>query len=119
MSLDSRSADDHTEIDSSVARVVPTKGAIIRTDFAVKTGLRMIATLTHKGAPLPFGTVVTSGENSGIVGDAGQVFLTGMPESGTISAQWGTGSSNQCKGTYTAAELDASTLIPNVSLICG
>lgn len=119
VSLDNHTADDQIEIDSSVSRVVPTNGAIIRTEFAVKTGLRMLATLTHKGTPLPFGTVVTAGENSGIVGDGGQVFLTGMPESGTISAQWGAGSSNQCKGQYTAAEVDKSTLIPNVNLICG
>jgi outer membrane usher protein len=49
-------------------------------------------TLTQtNGQPVPFGAVATLvGENkSFIVGDGGQVYLTGMNNSGTLQLKWG------------------------------
>ncbi|WP_338322733.1 FimD/PapC C-terminal domain-containing protein [Photorhabdus laumondii] len=44
----------------------------------------MLLTLTHHGKPAPFGTTATlegkaTQAGSGIVGDNGQVYLSGMP----------------------------------------
>ncbi|HBC0970916.1 TPA: hypothetical protein IGZ66_004605, partial [Escherichia coli] len=52
---------------------------------------------------VPFGSVVSlKGHNSmaGIVGDNGEVFLTGLPESGMLHVKWGRNDENSCSVIY-------------------
>ena len=91
VALDTSSLDDQTDIDEAVTRVIPTRGAIVRAPFKGHSGSRVLMTLTNHGKPLPFGTLVRANERGGIVGDDGQVYLSGMPEEGTVHAEWGTG----------------------------
>lgn len=98
IAIDTASLDDQTDIDSAVTRVVPTRGAVVKAEFKGHTGSRVLMTLTQAGKPLPFGTIVSAGERGGIVGDDGQVYLSGMPDKGTVSAQWGT--DKQCVADY-------------------
>lgn len=105
--LDVRHLDAHTEIDRAVEQVVPTKGAIVRVDFAARTGARVLMTLSHGGEPLPFGATVTDGRGSGIVGDGGEVYLSGLGREGELRAQWGTGEGQRCTVHY---ELPAKAL---------
>ncbi len=100
VALDTTKLDDRTEIDNAVSRVVPTRGAIVRAEFKARTGLRALITLTHNGKPLPFGTTVTSGDNGSIVGDEGQVFLSGLSPQGILKAKWGAGADQQCTVRY-------------------
>ena len=104
--IDTRALDDQTEVESSVAQVVPTKGAIVKADFAVRQGQRLLLTLIHNGKPLPFGSVVTAGESSGIVGDEGQVYLAGLDNQGKVTASWGEGDSARCSARYQFSERD-------------
>ncbi|WP_431225976.1 FimD/PapC C-terminal domain-containing protein (plasmid) [Serratia sp. L9] len=74
-------------------------------------------TLTRAGAPVPFGTLVTlAGEgheiNSGIVGDAGQVYLSGLPEQGKLTAVWGRGTAQQCQAIFNLDRAQVSTNNP-------
>ncbi|RJF54055.1 fimbrial protein FimD [Serratia inhibens] len=100
VALDPTSLDDFTDIETSVSRVVPTRGAIVRASFKGHSGYRVIFSLNYKGSPLPFGTLVTAGERGGIVGDNGQVYLSGMQDEGIIRAEWGGGKSRQCSLNY-------------------
>jgi outer membrane usher protein len=73
--------------------------------FAPRVGLQALMTLDYQGHPLPFGTIVRvdkgDGEiNTGIMGDAGQVYLSGLPEQGTLTAKWGDTLSQQCRARF-------------------
>lgn len=102
VALDVSQLDDHTDIDNPVTQVVPTRGAVVRAEFAAHTGVHSLMTLTHNGLPLPFGTTVSvEGSNGGLVGDNGQVWLTGLPPHGALKAQWGKGPEQRCTVHYT------------------
>ena len=95
---------DNTDIESSVMNVVPTQGAMVRADFVTHIGARALLTLKQKnGKPVPFGAMVTVSEGSAnsIVGDGGQVYLSGLPQKGALDVVWGNGNNQQCKVTYT------------------
>lgn len=96
--LDVSTLNNHTDIDNPVVSVVPTKGAVVRARFRVHIGAHALITLLHNGKPLPFGTTVSSGSGSGsgLVGDGGQVYLTGLSPHDTLNAKWGSGRDQQC-----------------------
>lgn len=102
VALDVSQLDGRTDIDNPVTHVVPTRGALARADFKALTGRRTMMTLTHNGRLLPFGTTVIStyGISSGIVGDGGQVWLSGLQSQGELKAQWGKGPDQQCRVRY-------------------
>lgn len=96
----------HTDIDDPVANVVPTQGALVEATFKARVGLRGLITLIHDGRPVPFGATVSTveSENASIVGDDGQVYLSGMPLSGKLKVQWGDKPEQQCMVTYSQPE---------------
>lgn len=106
VALTTTSLDNHTDIDEAVTNVVPTKGALVRADFKVHVSVRALLTLTHNGKPLPFGATVSMPENdsAGIVGDDGQVYLSGLPLKGNVKAQWGKSAAEQCQLNYDLPE---------------
>ncbi len=122
VSLDTRSFNDETEAEETVNNVVPNRGAIVKTSFAMRSGKKALITLTRDGKPLPFGTLVTlSGTqeekvSSGIVDDDGQVFMSGLPETGLLIANWGDGPSSMCHANY--AIPDNSSSLIQISAVC-
>jgi outer membrane usher protein len=118
IALDTSSLGDDTDVDSAVVQVVPTRGAIVKAGFKGYTGGRVLMALTYNGKPLPFGTLVTAGERSGIVGDDGQVYLSGMAEEGTARAEWGTGTSQKCNVTYRLPADAASQAVVRINAEC-
>ncbi|WP_440799955.1 fimbrial biogenesis outer membrane usher protein [Serratia marcescens] len=90
------------EITQTDTKVVPTQGAVIPAKFATRIGGRALMTLTRAdGAPVPYGALATlegQGVGAGVVGDDGQVYLTGLPNQGEMTVKW-TGA--QCRVTYT------------------
>lgn len=117
VALNTASLDDHTDIDDAVSRVVPTRGAIVRAAFKGSSGSRVLMTLMHNGRPLPFGTMVSAGERTGIVGDDGLVYLSGMPSEGRVSAVWGDDEGSRCSAPWKLPESDYQSVI-KVSSIC-
>ncbi|MRF38659.1 fimbria/pilus outer membrane usher protein, partial [Staphylococcus sp. KY49P] len=89
IALDTNSFSNNIEIDNAVKSVVPTRGAISAITFEPSVGIKAITTLTHKGKPVPFGAIVDSGNNTGIVADEGKVYLTGLSPSGQLKVNWG------------------------------
>lgn len=108
VSLNTLSLDERTELDYSVKDVVPTRGALSRAKFSARSGYRAMVKLIHKGKPLPFGSVVTYADSVNIVGDGGQVYLSGLQKKGELKASWGRAKDEHCSVSYalSAAQLE-------------
>src|SRR5690606_3112525 len=122
VSLDTRSFGEDLEAEETVNNVVPNRGAIVKTSFSIRRGKKALITLTRNGQPLPFGTLVSVDEqrvenlNTGIVGDEGQVFMSGLPESGLLLASWGEGKSGKCTAAYNMPK--SGETMPQIHALC-
>jgi outer membrane usher protein len=79
----------------------PTAGAIVVATYDIRTGQQLLMNLRYQGKPVPFGAIAAlQGEKdtaqAAIVGDGGQVYLSGMPEQGTLQVKWGNAMDTQC-----------------------
>ncbi|MCG8710755.1 fimbrial biogenesis usher protein [Brenneria sp. 4F2] len=104
IALDINSLKTNTEIDNGIVSVVPTRGALVRADFHAHVGGRALITLLQPdGKSVPFGAQVkrTDSDYTSIVGDNGQVFLSGLPNKGSLKVEWGSGAQQQCLVDYT------------------
>lgn len=107
IALDTESMSDDIDVDTHTHSVVPTKGAVVLASFQTRVGSRVLMTLNYRGKPVPFGAIATlamrdgEAENSRIVGDNGQLYLSGAPEKGKLSVKWGTGAGQHCDVNFT------------------
>lgn len=122
VSLDPTTLPDGADIENNSVNVYPTKGAVVEATFKTRIGRQALLTLMHDGKPVPFGAMAalkdSNGEdNSSIVGDAGMVYLSGMPQAGKLQVQWGRGADQQCQVNYNLGEMPApSKDAPTVSV---
>ena len=67
------------------------------------------------GENVPFGAMATvkdSKDSPGyIVGDNGQVYLTGLDAQGSLLIKWGNGSNEQCQASYSIPDSHAAVTI--------
>lgn len=93
VALNANSLADNVELDETVVTVIPTHGAIARATFNAQIGGKVLMTLKYGNKSVPFGAIVTHGENKNgsIVAENGQVYLTGLPQSGKLQVSWGNG----------------------------
>ncbi|EDQ2531174.1 fimbrial biogenesis outer membrane usher protein [Salmonella enterica subsp. enterica] len=85
--------------------VVPTRGAVVLADYRTEQGRQVLMTLLRPNhQPVPFGAMVAvkgtdsrGDDSSTIVGDGGQAFLTGLPDEGTLTVQWGSNTEQHCQ----------------------
>lgn len=97
LSLDPTSLAGDAEIEQTSVTVIPTQGAVIPARFRTRVGARGLLTLSNR--PVPLGAVVSiNGLSAGIMGEDGQVYLTGLPEKGTLLVKWRGG--QQCEVNY-------------------
>jgi len=89
---------DREDIDIAAAtlEVVPTKGAAVSANFDARVGQRALITLLFHGKPVPFGALVTQESATAIVGDDGEVWLTGLHDAVSLNVQWGEDSDQRC-----------------------
>ncbi len=109
LSLDPLSLADNVELDQTSAQVIPTRGAVVRADFSGRTGQRALIRLTRSnGQPVPFGATVRladeNAEYSSIVGNEGEVWLSGLGSQGTLLVSWGKNADNQCRASFVLPE---------------
>ncbi|ELS0039569.1 fimbria/pilus outer membrane usher protein [Salmonella enterica] len=102
ISLDSSTFADNVDIPLNNQTVYPTRNAVVRAAYDTHKGYRALLTLTRSnGEPVPFGaTASVDGQDANlasIVGDKGQVFLSGLPEEGLLLVNWGSAS---CRADY-------------------
>lgn len=110
--LNTETLSDHIDLDLTDQKVVPTRGAVVRATFVTRVGQRAMMTLLRRdGSPVPFGAMVsdTAQKNTQgfIVGDNGQVYLTGLASDGTLEVKWGTEGKQSCHLDYVLPEPDA------------
>lgn len=116
---------DDVDLTQSTVKVYPTKGAVVKANFATRKGYQLLVTLQQESLqPVPFGALVTldnqSGneDSTGIVGDDGQVYLSGLPEQGVLQVKWGSDRVQQCYTAYNlAVDPEEQPLSPVRSLI--
>lgn len=123
ISLDPSTLPDNVDLNQSSVNVHPTKGAVVLAKFATRTGYQVLLTLKRNGVLLPFGTMVTlkgSSDITGIVGDAGQAYLNGLPENGSLIAVWGRENSQRCGGNFSLekAKVDQNNSIRLIEMTC-
>lgn len=118
ISLDASGLDEQTELEETSVRVVPTRGALVRAAFRASNGVRALVRMTRDGKPLPFGTTVTAGSSSGITGDNGVVYLTGLETAGELKAQWGNGAHQTCTVQYRLTEEQQQQSPVSLSGVC-
>ncbi|WP_413498616.1 fimbrial biogenesis usher protein [Buttiauxella gaviniae] len=120
IALDTNTMDNHTDIENNVSSVVPTEGALVRAEFKARVGVRTIITVTRGGRAVPFGSVVRE-ETTGItsmVGDDGQIYLSGLPLQGKLLIQWGEGKGSQCFAPFTLPPESLTQAIVVASATC-
>ncbi|AHG18915.1 fimbrial assembly protein [Chania multitudinisentens RB-25] len=119
---------DDVDVTQSSLNVYPTKGAVVMANFATRIGYQVLLTLLQGDkTPVPFGALVAienkvaNEPNTGIVGEAGQVYLSGMPEQGKLKVTWGNGANQQCLTAFNlknAAPPSANNPILMLTLNC-
>ena len=116
LALDVNSMADDVDLDDAVTHVVPTDGALVRADFKARVGERALLTLSHLGKPVPFGATVLRGEGEGeaIVGDNGELYLSGLASTGALRVQWGRDQTQRCQVHYQLPETKALLIRQNV-----
>ena len=112
LSVNVASLPSDVEIRKNNAVLIPAKGALVKVPFDAEVGRRALLQLFHQGKPLPFGTVVTVNTKgmtrSGIVAERGQVYLSGLANTGTLQARWGEYDDETCQGDFSLPEADNS-----------
>lgn len=103
--LNTETLPDDVDLAQTNQTVVPTRGAVVRASYSASVGQRVLMTLLRQGdTPVPFGATVTdpaaTAAQGFIVGDGGQVYLTGLNASGSLQVQWGKGAGEQCRVDY-------------------
>ncbi|MDL6857238.1 FimD/PapC N-terminal domain-containing protein [Escherichia coli] len=116
----SNSLADNVELDETVVTVIPTHGAIARATFNAQIGGKVLMTLKYGNKSVPFGAIVTHGENKNgsIVAENGQVYLTGLPQSGKLQVSWGNDKNSNCIVDYKLPAVSPGTLLNQQTAIC-
>lgn len=113
---------DDVELDLTTATVIPTRGAVVRAEYVANVGLRALITLTQPdGQFVPFGAIASNVENKGqafIVGDQGQVYLTGLKEIINLTVKWGDDSAQRCQVKIKIPEAASKNGIAYFSTAC-
>uniref|UniRef100_UPI0034D369F3 FimD/PapC C-terminal domain-containing protein n=1 Tax=Enterobacter asburiae TaxID=61645 RepID=UPI0034D369F3 len=95
----------------------------MRAEYVARIGVRALVTLKlPNGKYVPFGaTVKIDNDDSGegfIVGEQGEVYITGLPEEGVLVANGGGNEGDICKASYAIKKEDVSKTLPRLSLTC-
>lgn len=101
--LDPAGSSLDVELQTTRVQTAPRAGAVVPLKFDTVTGRAVLIRVTRSnGEVLPFGALVTNeaGEDLGIVGQGGQIFVRGAEEGGTLVARWGDDADQQCRLQY-------------------
>ncbi|WP_230351654.1 fimbria/pilus outer membrane usher protein [Lelliottia sp. WAP21] len=95
---------EDAELELNARTVIPVRGAVVRADYVADIGRRALIVLTTaSGESVPFGasaSIAGRDNRRFIVGDKGQVYVTGVRDSGKLVATWGSQRSQSCTADY-------------------
>ncbi|HAD4877702.1 TPA_asm: fimbrial biogenesis outer membrane usher protein [Salmonella enterica subsp. enterica serovar Typhi str. CT18] len=124
MAIDSNYfAKANIELDNTVVNLVPTRGAVVKAAFVTHVGYRVLFNVMQvNGKPAPFGAMASaeldSGTVTGIVGDNGELYLSGMPENGHFTLSWGGDESTTCAVNYTLGHKTENAELVQQAVTC-
>lgn len=121
--LNTETLHEDIELPKNQKSVIPTRGAIVRTTFVARTGIRAIMTLRQPdNTPVPFGAMVTVTGNpdseSSIVGDGGEVYLSGLAQKGALIVRWGEKLNQRCRVDYDLTSPLPKPGVQTLSTVC-
>ncbi|MGP0906806.1 fimbria/pilus outer membrane usher protein [Serratia sp. CY76391] len=125
--LDPSNLGNDVAMDLTSARVIPTRGAVVMADYRTQVGRQAMLNLTYQGKPVPFGAMAVldthnldEGQKAanGIVGDDGQLFMTGLPDEGRLNLQWGSGADERCGVPYHLTSERTDNVPVSVTAVC-
>lgn len=107
-------------MDKNIDYVVPTKGAVVLAHYATRVGKRALFTVhDSQDKVLPFGAIAsirnTDTAVSGIVDENGTVYLTGLPDTGSLDIQWS--DTQRCSADYHFPVTTENALVEQ-ALVC-
>ncbi|SPY71783.1 Outer membrane usher protein fimD precursor [Providencia alcalifaciens] len=118
--IDTSKLPSDTEVELTTQNVAPSRGAIAKASFNANVGYRAIMTLHFKdGKPVPFGAQAVFPNNNqlnAMVGNDGEIYLSGMPESGSFTIQYN--DKQQCQVTYNLAGLPNYIGLYKTTAVC-
>ncbi|HCB1502201.1 TPA: fimbrial biogenesis outer membrane usher protein [Klebsiella michiganensis] len=96
ITLDTESLADDADVDLEGQTVIPGGGAVVQANYQTHIGSRVLFMLSDSHGPLPFGASVNLRKTEddegaapgGMVADLGQVYLSGVPQEGTLDVEW-------------------------------
>ncbi|AVE43461.1 MULTISPECIES: fimbria/pilus outer membrane usher protein [Providencia] len=127
INLDINTLPTDVESKETSVNVYPTKGALVKTQFNTLKGYQAMLTLTGPKT-IPMGAVASLQQSeqdsssliSGIVGENGRVYISGLPEKGTLSVVWGRANSEQCQVPFDMSKSTENTYssLRNLTVTC-
>nr|WP_244879874.1 fimbria/pilus outer membrane usher protein [Rahnella inusitata] len=123
VALDAESMPDDVDVSGMAQTVIPTRGAVVRAKYNASVGSRVLMTVLRQGgATVPFGAMVTdltqNNSQGFIVGEEGQVYLTGLANKGALHVQWGKDAGEQCEIHYSLPESKPESGVLMVNTKC-
>lgn len=119
---------DDVTLKTTSQNVVPTKGAIVKVVFKTKIGFQAILNINRSQGIVPFGAIATLIDkenpneiNTGIVGENGQLYMSGLPSDGELLIKWGNRNQQSCHISYQGLgdiEVNSKQPIRTMSLSC-
>lgn len=101
LTIDTTTLPPDVDTETTSARVIPNKGALVEAQFDARRGYRILLTLHRaNGDVVPFGAIVTRKEASdteSIVDEGGVVYLSGINDQTTLQVKWGRESTQHCQ----------------------
>lgn len=111
VSIDPSSLPNGSEIRQTDISVVPTEGAIVKAKYKTSIGVNaLMEIVTPNGRPLSFGSVISVKDknnvtqSTSIVGEHGEVYLTGLDDTVSVFASWGRSKSDSCTVSFSLPE---------------
>lgn len=124
ISFDTSSMPDNVELELTTKTVVPTRGAVVRAVYQASVGQRLLLNLKRSnGEPVPFGAILSmnnkDADNHGfIVGDNGQVYLTGQSNNLDSTVKWGEDATQTCQVKTVLPEPKNDTSVTQLDAMC-
>lgn len=118
--IDTSALPDNTEMELTSQTVAPSRGALVKASFAANVGYRAIIALTFAdGKPVPFGAQAIFNDNNqlnSLVGNDGEVYLSGLAESGNFIIQYN--EKQQCQVNYNLAGISDYMGLYKTTAVC-
>ena len=103
ITLDTSTLTADVDVKNNSTITVPRSGAVVMVNFETNQGRSAVLELIRSDQGfIPLGADVFNeeGENIGTVGQAGQAYVRGIKNSGTLRVVWGAGKENTCSVRY-------------------